>query len=174
MAAPSEPDIAAFEAHLAAHTSATEALAQWCAARHIASDQPIRATQVHDRDARPPAGLRRLLGIDAHAAIGYRHVLLACGETVLSEAHNWYVPARLTATMNRQLAETDTPFGKVAAELGYRRQPLATVRGRAAGCPAGTVSSHRALLVLPDGSPLALVLECYTAANLRGDGGAGK
>ena len=166
VASPAEPDLAAFEANLAAHASATEALTRWCAARGIAANQPIRAQLVRDRDARPPVALRRLLALSRSTPVGYRHVLLACGETVLSEAHNWFVPGRLTPEMNRQLAETDTPFGKVAAALAYRRHPLATLRGRATGCPAGTVSSHRALLTLPDGTPLALVLECYTGANL--------
>jgi hypothetical protein len=105
-----------------------------------------------------------LLGADG--PIGYRHVRLSCGDVVLSEAHNWYLPGRLTPAMNAALAASDTPFGKVAAPLHFTRRPLDSRRGRAPACPADTVLSHRALLRLPDGQPLALVVECYTSANL--------
>lgn len=117
-------------------------------------------------DAAPPPGLRATLGVSDTEPLGYRHVQLVCGEVALSQAHNWFVPARLTAEMNRLLAETDRPFGKVAASLNFSRQPLASARRGDAACPASAISSHRALLRLPDGSGLALVVECYTAANL--------
>jgi hypothetical protein len=108
-----------------------------------------------------------MLGSDAASTVGYRHVRLSCGPVVLSEAHNWYLPSRLTPAMNTALATSDTPFGKVAAPLHFTRLALDARRGRAPSCPANTVLSHRALLRLPDGRPLALVVECYTAANLR-------
>lgn len=85
----------------------------------------------------------------------------------MSEAWNWYVPARLPPAMNAVLENGDTPFGKVIAPLGFSRQRLASKRGAAAGCPPGTVMSHRAVLRLPDGKPVSLVTECYTRANLR-------
>jgi len=97
---------------------------------------------------------------------GFRHVRLACHGTVLSEAFNWYIPARLTPEMNATLATTRTPFGTVAAPLAFTRTPLATIPGRARPCPAGTISSHRAVLHLPDGRALAYLIECYTAAIL--------
>ena len=157
-----------FRDTLAARDSATAALAQWCAARGFARPARITATLVQGSDAPRPADLVRQLGPQAHGdAIGYRHVRLSCGTAVLSEAHNWYVKARLTPAMNRTLAETDTPFGTVAAPLHFSREPLAARRGRARGCPAATILSHRALLRLPNGQPLALVEECYTTANLR-------
>jgi hypothetical protein len=56
--------------------------------------------------------------------IAYRRVELRCGERVLSKADNWYVPARLTAEMNRQLETTDSPFGKVVAPLTPFRKTL--------------------------------------------------
>jgi hypothetical protein len=158
----------AFEHALAAQDSATAALGEWCAARHLASPARITASPVHDADAPPPADLRALLGTGpAPGAIGYRHVRLSCGAVVLSEAHNWYLPGDLTSAMNARLAASDTPFGQVAAPLHYTRQRLDSRRGRVPTCPAPTVLSHRALLRLPDGQPLALVVECYTAANLR-------
>jgi hypothetical protein len=49
-------------------------------------------------------------------------VQLWCGDRLLSEADNWYVPSRLTPAMNTALETTDTPFGKAVQELKpYRR-----------------------------------------------------
>jgi len=93
-------------------------------------------------------------------------VRLTCGDAVLSVAHNWYVPARLTPKMNHALETSDTPFGKVVAPLGFRRERLGSQRGRMAECPVGTVLSHRAVLKLADGRAISLVVECYTRANL--------
>lgn len=162
-----DADHAAFEANLAAHASATEALRQWCELRGIASPAEIVAVQVAGADQPPPAGIHSQLGVPADEPLGYRHVRLTCGNHILSDAHNWYVPARLTAEMNHQLAETQMPFGRVAASLKFTREPLASARRGDPACPAGAISTHRALLRLPDGQPLALVEECYTEANLR-------
>lgn len=159
------PRLAEFERTLAAQDSATAALGQWCGARGIADPPAIRAEQV-GQAVQPSAEVRRLLGVGESEPLAYRHVRLACGAAVLSEADNWYVPARLAPEMNRLLATTDTPFGKVVAPLGFRRERLAAQRGRASDCPPDTVLSHRALLRLPHGHPLSLVTECYTRANL--------
>lgn len=156
--------LAAFEQALARQDSATAALAQWCAERKIADPAAIHAARVTGEDALPPPDLDETLAMPDGVEFGYRHVRLSCGARVLSEAHNWYVPPRLSPAMNHILATTDTPFGKVAAPLAFRRERLGAIRGRAPGCPAGTVLSHRALLRLPDGAPLALVVECYTTA----------
>jgi chorismate-pyruvate lyase len=99
--------------------------------------------------------------------VRYRQVQLACGRQILSHAHNWYVPARLTPAMNQALDATATPFGTVIAPLGFTRQRLAALRGPAEGCPADTILSHRAVLTLPGGQPVSTVIECYTPANLR-------
>lgn len=155
-----------FEAALEAQDSATAALRQWCAAEHIADPSRIIATPVRDGARAEPAGLRTALGVGPDEPLGYRHVRLACGTMVLSEAHNWYVPARLTPAMNQTLAASDTPFGAVAAPLGFRRERLATIRGSSPDCPPGTVLSHHALLRLPDGAALAFLVECYTRATL--------
>lgn len=162
--------LAAFEANLAAHDSATEALQKWCDEREISKGQRITARFVRGTDQGEPEGLRSALGVSEAELLGYRHVRLVCGEAVLSQAHNWYVPARLTPEMNRQLAETDIPFGRVAAALKFTREPISSSRSGDPACPAEAISTHRALLRLPDGQPLALVVECYTEANLaRGD-----
>ena len=161
------PSVTEFEAELAKHDSATEALRQWCEARHIANPAQIMARPRLGPEGRKPPQLRRLLGIGARDAIGYRHVELTCGDRVLSVAHNWYVPSRLTAAMNTALATSHVPFGRIAAPLGYIREPLEILSKPPGGCPENTISAHRALLRLPDGRVLAYVLECYTAENLR-------
>lgn len=156
----------ALEATLAAQPSATAALAQWCAARHLADPATIRAAA--DRTPRPaPPAVRAALGVGESEALGFRHVRLACGGVVLSDAQNWFVPARLTPAMNQALAGSDTPFGTVVAPLHFIRQRLAAKRGRMAECPAGTVLSHRAVLRRPDGAAISLVVECYTRATVR-------
>ncbi len=155
-----------FEQALAAQPSATAALGQWCAARRLAPDPQIRAAVISGRTNDPPGDLRSILDLSGDVRMGYRHVRLSCGGKVLSEAHNWYATERLTPEMNRTLDETDTPFGRVAAPLRFTRERLGGERGAASYCPRGTVLSHRALLRLPDGAPLAYVVECYTAQNL--------
>ena len=158
--------LSSFEHTLAARDSATAALGDWCAARRIADPPVIAAHPVVGDSRSEPDDIRALLAISLDTPLGYRHVRLTCGDTVLSEAHNWYVLSRLTPAMNETLATTDTPFGKVAATLRFSRERLSARRGAAEGCPAGTFLSHRARLRLADGTPLALVVECYTAANL--------
>ncbi len=162
---PREP-LEAFERVLAAHDSATAALGEWCRSQGIAAMPVITARPIGDDRAAEPEGLRAALAVGPREPLGYRHVHLTCGETVLSEATNWYVPARLSAEMNAALADGRTPFGKIAAPLGFRRERLDSARGAVPGCPRGTVLRQRGLLRLPDGTPLSLVSECYLAANL--------
>lgn len=163
------PPLSGLERALSANQSATAALEQWCAARHIAS--PAIVSAIADRDAHRPASaaIRASLGVGPNEPLGYRHVQLACGDRVLSVAHNWYVPARLTGAMNRTLETSDIPFGKVVAPLGFTRQRLERRRGGGPDCPVGTVLADRALLRLADGAAISLVVECYTAANLSHD-----
>ncbi|MFM5932208.1 MAG: hypothetical protein ACKOPQ_15005 [Novosphingobium sp.] len=159
--------LAEFEAQLARHDSATVALGEWCEARGLAVPGTITAsdrTQGTSND--PPAKMRRLLDIASGERFAMRHVHLNCGGKTLSIAWNWYVPSRLTPAMNEALATTSTPFGRVAAPLKFRREAIETVAGPADNCPADTVSTHTARLRLPDGRPLAYVVECYTPANL--------
>ena len=163
-------DLPQFEKALAVQDSATRALGEWCASHRFAQPPTIRA--LADRTARqsPSPTVRAALGVSNDDPVAYRHVRLACGDTVLSVAHNWYVPARLAPDMNRMLETTDAPFGKVVAPLGFRRERLASKRGRGPECPKGTVLSHRAILRVGDGSAISLVVECYTAANLKSAG----
>jgi hypothetical protein len=155
-----------FETTLSAHDSATAALEQWCAVRRMADPARILAKPAGGK-GEPSQESRELLEAGPDVPVGYRHVRLTCGGQVLSDAHNWYVPSRLTAEMNHALATTDAPFGKVVAPLGFTRERLAGERGASKDCPTDTILSHRALLRLPDGRPISFVIECYTPANLR-------
>jgi len=147
-----------FEATLGAQDSATAALEQWCGAK-------VTAAPAGGPDLAAAAQDRALLEVPDGEMLRYRHVRLSCNGEVLSEAHNWYVPARLTDEMNRQLDTTDTPFGRVVAPLGFTRK---RIWGKGVdGCPRETVLRHKAVLRLPDGRPISLVIECYTRANLR-------
>lgn len=161
------PALPGFERTLAAQDSATAALGEWCRARHLADPPTITAQRITGADLAPSAEVRSLLHVAPDETIGYRHVRLSCGDAVLSVAHNWYVPARLSAEMNRTLDTSDTPFGRVAAPLNFARQRLAGKRGPLPGCPRDTILAHRAVLTLADGRPISLVVECYTRANLR-------
>lgn len=164
-ALPGQPSLAEFEADLASHDSATEALEKWCTA-HAIGTGPVRASLIASAPTVEPGALAATLALGAGDAVTMRNVRLSCGDKVLSVAWNWYVPQRLTPEMNAQLATSDVPFGKVARDLGFWRETLGVVRGRAENCPEDTISTHRALLRLPDGRPLAYLVECYTAANL--------
>jgi chorismate-pyruvate lyase len=161
------PSLGRLERTLAANDSATAALGQWCSARGIAAPAAIRAVADRGAAEAPSAAIRAALDIGAEEPVAFRQVRLMCGSAVLSEAKNWYVPARLTPAMNAALLSTDTPFGTVVRPLGFRRERLESRRGRAAECPAGTVLSHKAALRLADGRGISLVIECYTPANLR-------
>ena len=155
-----------FEAALAAEPSATHALEGWCGLLTGSDHTAITAQMVPGENAPRPTGLAGLLGVSPATPLAYRHVRLSCRIGTLSEAHNWYVPARLTPEMNAALAQTDTPFGRVVAPLHFTREALTSKRGRGVACPAHTILTNRALLRLPNGQPLALVVDCYTARNL--------
>lgn len=157
----------ALENALGAQDSATATLSDWCAANRIADPPIITARQMAAEPAAPPGEVLRMLGEPLAEMIGYRHVELSCGRSVLSMAHNWYVKERLTPDMNAALDTSETPFGKVAAPLRFTRERLDSRRGAIPGCPSGTILSQRALLRLPDGQPLSLVVECYQRVLLR-------
>lgn len=157
---PGESGVARLEALLARHDSATLALEDWCRGQGIA-DPTVVAFPVVGAAIREPDDLRERLGVGPDEPIALRHVRLACGELTLSQAFNWFVPARLTPEMNAALAATTMPFGKVAAPLGFRREAIASRPGAGPACPPGTSLFQRAVLRLPDGGGLALVEECY-------------
>ena len=130
-------------------------------------------------DKPPSAEQRRRLGVSETETVKYRHVRLFCGERVLSEADNWYVPGRLTEVMNRLLETTDTPFGKAVQALEPRRQTFAATTlwsPLPAGWEKGPIPpgdatrplaipeflfEHRALLYTRDNLPFSEVDEVY-------------
>lgn len=164
MTTPRDTRLDQFEAALAASESATVVLTNWCRTHGIGSEAFIRARPLNSAPVDPSDAMRALLGVGADEPVGYRHVSLECGDTVLSIAQNWYVPARLTPRMNEVLETSQEPFGPVVQPLGFSRERLDAMRGPADGCPAGTVLSHRARLRLEDGTPISLLVECYTGA----------
>ena len=168
--------LARFEAGLNATDSASEALRRWCADHRLAEPPVIRADRVHDVDKPADAAVRAALGANAIEPVRYRRVRLRCGDKVLSEADNWYLPGRLTAEMNATLDGGDRPFGVVVAPLGFHRRTLGVdwlfdpfavrvVDGRIVAPPA--VLRHRAVLTTADGAPFSLVVETYADAVLE-------
>src|ERR1700761_2332278 len=111
-------------ADLLSNDSATLTLDRWCEAHRMASPAKIVAERVHDVDKAPTDEVRQLLGVNGTDPVRYRHVRLHCGEHVLSEADNWYVPARLTSEMNQVLDTTDTAFGRAVQALHFHRRTL--------------------------------------------------
>jgi chorismate-pyruvate lyase len=167
-------------AELLSHDSATLTLDRWCAAHRLASSAHIVAERVDGAYQPPTDDQRQLLGISATEPIRYRRVRLICGGHVLSEADNWYVPARLTPEMNRVLDTTDTAFGRAVQALNFHRRTLSAKllwsplpqgwemgaqlperRGATLIIPH-EVLEHRAVLTLPDGTPFSEVVETYT------------
>jgi hypothetical protein len=111
-------------AQILAGRSATLVLEKWCLDHGLSggAEAKIIAEPVKGADKPIAPEQRQRLQISADEPVRFRHVRLACGNKILSEADNWYVPSRLTAEMNRQLDETDTPFGKVVRALEPYRQ----------------------------------------------------
>jgi hypothetical protein len=168
-------------ADLLAHDSATLTIERWCADHRLADPARIVAERVSGADKPASAEVREALDVKPDEPLGYRRVRLNCGDHVLSEADNWYVPARLTPAMNHVLETTDTPFGKAVAALHFRRHTLSAdllwrplpkgweVGATPAPPEAGAlmipdhVLEHRAVLSTPDGEPFSEVVETYTS-----------
>lgn len=114
--------IQTLNANLLSSTSATLTLERWCRDHELAATPRITATRVEGLERPATAEQRVRLGVDEREPVRHRHVQLRCGDRVLSEADNWYVPSRLTADMNHLLDTTDTPFGRAVQPLApYRR-----------------------------------------------------
>lgn len=169
----------ALNAELLSHDSATLTLERWCGL-HRADPQPrIVAERLHELKKAPTEQLRRELQVTGTEPIRYRRVMLRYGTTVLSEADNWYVPARLTPEMNVVLDTTDTPFGRAVQALHFRRQTtlvkflwpsladgLEIPESLPTSCSAqwaepAHVLEHQAVLTLQEGTPFSVVVETY-------------
>lgn len=170
--------VQSLNADLLSHDSATLTLERWCHTHHLAEPARIVARRVRV-DSKPiPVDLRTRLAIDAGEPIGYRHVQLMCGQHVLSEADNWYVPSRLTAEMNRRLEGSNEPFGKVVRALGFERRTLTAdllwsplpSGWEMAPAPSAQKSMripyalfrHQAILTTSTQLPFSAVVETYT------------
>src|ERR1700733_13897893 len=163
-------------ADLLSHDSATLTLERWCGAHQVASPPKIVASQVPGVDKPPTPEQRRQLDVEPNDVVRYRRVRLMCGELILSEADNWYVPGRLTPEMNKLLDTTDVPFGKAVQALHFQRHTLSSAllwRPLPDGWEMGELPrkngatvldmpsmllEHRALLTLPDGTPISEVV----------------
>jgi chorismate-pyruvate lyase len=167
-------------AELLGHDSASLVLERWCSVHRLGTPARIVAQRVAGVRKAPTQEQRQTLRVAEQDEVRYRRVRLVCGGVVLSEADNWYVPARLTAAMNQQLDSTDTPFGLAVRPLNFQRHTLAAqvlwavlppqwemrpTRGIGTErelCLPPQVLQHRAVLTLPDGTPFSEVVETYT------------
>jgi hypothetical protein len=173
-------------AALLSSDSATLTLDGWCARHHLApAGTRVIAERVRGADKPVTADLRAELQVGAEEPVRYRHVRLRCGDLVLSEADNWYIPARLTPAMNAALDSSDVAFGRAVQPLHFRRQtlsakllwsplpagwdeqagPVPPAAGPTLAIPEHVIE-HRAVLRLPDGTPFSEVVETYTGAVL--------
>jgi chorismate-pyruvate lyase len=169
-------------ARILASRSATATLEGWCAARGLAAEPNVRARLIAVPGRPPTQDQLDRLQVVSPEELRYRRVQLVCGEHVLSEADNWYVPARLTPEMNRLLETTDTPFGRAvqplqpyrqtfSAELlwqpfgeGWERRSGAQLCGTAAEllAPPPFLFEHRAVLYDSARRPFSEVREHYS------------
>ncbi|HMA50105.1 MAG TPA: hypothetical protein VKP60_10155 [Magnetospirillaceae bacterium] len=167
-------------AEILAGRSATLVLEKWCLDHGLSggAEAKIIAQAVKGADKPITAEQRQRLQISADEPVRFRHVRLTCGTNTLSEADNWYVPSRLTAEMNRQLDETDTPFGKVVRGLepyrqtffatllwrplpeGWETRPLPDSAGSRLDMP-DALFEHKAVLFGKDHLPFSEVDEVY-------------
>lgn len=164
-----------------AASSATRTLEQWCGDHRMAHDAKVVARLVPGVRKEATAEQLQRLGAREPSEVQYRRVELRCGTHVLSEADNWYVPARLTPEMNALLTTTDTPFGKAVQSLrpyrrtievtmlwsplprGWEQEKRSTFRShrrQMLEIPK-EVFRHRAVLYTSDHVPFSEVVETY-------------
>lgn len=147
--------------------SATTTIEKWCADHCMAFPAKIVARRVAGAEKTPDPETRRRLGAGNGDTIRYRRVQLMCGKHILSEADNWYLPARLPAETNVMLETGDTPFGKAIRSLHPKRQTImakvlwSPTPAQQSG-PPPYVLEHRALILGQNLTPLSEVAERYT------------
>lgn len=178
-------EVQTLQVELLSHDSATETLERWCKRRGQVNPAIITAERVTTIGQRPSPEIREYLRVGRGVALKFRHVRLKCGDMVLSEADNWYVPARLTPVMNKMLDNSDRPFGKVVKTMGFTRHTLsATMLWSPLTDPGQTLLNppseqaedlppphvlfeHKALLQTANGTPFSLLVERYTRNLLK-------
>ena len=160
--------------------SATFKLEAWCGEHGLAEQPLVRARLDRTVRKEPTPDQRARLRISPDEPVKYRHVELACGSVVLSEADNWYVPARLTSADEFTLLETtDTAFGRAVQDLkpfrqtfetkvlwhplplGWERMAPAPDHAEATLAMPAALFEHRALLFTSDQMPFSEVDETY-------------
>ncbi|MCL2453142.1 MAG: hypothetical protein FWD08_05785 [Alphaproteobacteria bacterium] len=119
--------IETLNARLLGAITATEVLNKWCSDHHLAGDPAVHARRLTGVDKPISPEQRERLKIGPDEPVAYRRVELVCGEHVLVEADNWYVPGRLTPKINTLLTTTDTPFGWAVRELQPWRRNFSVV-----------------------------------------------
>ena len=163
-----QSQIAQLHAQLMANPSATATLQTWCDRHGLAPGVTISARKVAGQVGLDPLD-RAILTASPSELIAHRRVELVLGDRVLLRADNWYRPGRLTKAMNRQLLETQTPFGVVVRDLGYRRRTLSTDWSNVIKTAVPEeIFDLRAVLETLDGQPFSLVAETYTQQLLMG------
>jgi chorismate-pyruvate lyase len=167
-------------AEILASRSASAVLEKWCREHRLAGSEEAKVIAHLIRDATKPVApeQRQRLAVGPSEEVKFRQVELRCGDHVLMEADNWYVPSRLTPEMNRILETTDTPFGKAVRHLepyrltfavkvlwwplpeGWERKPLPeSSKARAMAIP-NDLFEHWAVLYA-DRQPFSEVHEVY-------------
>lgn len=142
--------------------SATLSLEKWCGDHRLADTPRITARPINDAGRAPSTAQRQRLQVGDGDEVKYRRVQLRCGNQVLSEAENWYVPGRLTAGMNRLLETTDTPFGTAVRSLDPSRETFdVTMLWSGAPPIPDALFEHRAVLYTRDHQPFSEVHEVY-------------
>lgn len=168
------------ENELLSNESATLTLDRWCEAHHLGEPPEIVAERVSDQVKQAGDEQRKILEVGIYDLVKYRRVKLRCGNRVLSEADNWYVPDRLTPEMNEKLDHSDIAFGRVVCTLNFHRKtleakllwnPLPSDSELKSPLPSDGsgyldippyLFQHRAVLTLPGGVPFSYVVETYT------------
>lgn len=166
-------------AELLGSASATASLETWCRDHRLALDPTIVARVVTSVTRLAATDTRQRLEVGPADEVKYRRVQLRCGSRLLSEADNWYVPARLTREMNHLLETTGTPFGKVVAPLepyrrtiavqllwtplphGWERDVTAVPGASGALAIPAALFEHRAVLYMREHRPFSEVHEVY-------------
>lgn len=172
--------IETLNAELLSHSSATVTLERWCSGHGLAPEPQLVARLERGASKHLEDKDRARLKVESEDELRYRHVRLFCGDKLLSEADNWYAPARLTPEMNRMLEETDMPFGRVVRDLDFKRETLSArllwsplpERWHVSPAPSPAsgnrleapdhILEHRAILRASGGAPFSFVVETYT------------
>jgi len=178
------------DVRLLSSSSATATLEKWCSDHRLAQEPKIIANRIKTIDKIPSLETRQRLNVDKNELVLFRHVELRCGEHILSEADNWYVPSRLSPEINKILEQSDVPFGKAIGSLkpirktfysqllwsplpeNWEMNDISNNADKISALPfhpAHFILEHRALVLSHDQTPLSEVDENYTDELLKFD-----